>query len=52
VRDYPNDDWLAEERRRHGPVSEDDVHRGYDAYLDAVIAMRRVEGARPLGGAQ
>jgi hypothetical protein len=38
-----NDDWLAGERERHGPVTEDDIHRGYDMYLDAWEATRAAE---------
>jgi hypothetical protein len=36
----PDDDWLATERERHGPVTEDDIHQGYDALLDAWRATR------------
>jgi hypothetical protein len=41
------DDWLAEERKRHGPVTEDDIHRGYDLYLDARLAARQAEKDEP-----
>jgi hypothetical protein len=34
-----NDDWLAAERERHGPVTEQDVHDGYDMYLDAMLKV-------------
>jgi hypothetical protein len=39
----PDDDWLAAERERHGPVTEDDIHQGYDALLDAWGATRAAE---------
>jgi hypothetical protein len=42
-----DDDWLAAERERHGPVTEDDIHRGYDAYLDAMLAARQAEKDKP-----
>jgi hypothetical protein len=45
--DQPDDDWLDEERRRHGPVTEDDVHAGYDLVLDAVLAARQAEKDKP-----
>ena len=38
-----DDDWLAAERERHGPVTEDDIHQGYDALLDAWEATRAAE---------
>ena len=37
------DDWLAEEHKRHGPVTEDEIHTGYDAVLDAREAWRAAE---------
>ena len=45
------DDWLDEERERHGPVTEEEIHRGYDAVLDARAATRRAEEDQLLGGA-
>jgi hypothetical protein len=41
------DDWLAEERRRHGPISEQEWHAGYDLYLAAVLAARQAENDKP-----
>ena len=35
-----SDDWLAPERERHGPVTEEEIHAGYDAVLDARAAWR------------
>jgi hypothetical protein len=35
-----DNDWLAGERERHGPVTEDEIHAGYDAVLDARAAWR------------
>ena len=46
-----DNDWLAEEKRRHGPVTEEEIHQGYDAVLDARAAARRAEEDRLLGGA-
>jgi hypothetical protein len=43
-----DDDWLAEERRRHGPVTPQQVHQGYDALMDARAAARRAEEDRLL----
>jgi hypothetical protein len=40
-----NDDWLAAERERHGPVTPEQVHAGYDALLDAWLAARQAEKA-------
>ncbi|MGO9032223.1 hypothetical protein [Mycobacterium sp.] len=45
------DDWLAAERERHGPVTEEEIHAGYDAVLDAREAWRRAEEDRLLGDA-
>jgi hypothetical protein len=46
-----SDGWLAAERERHGPVTEDEVHAGYDAVLDARAAARRAEEDEVLGAA-
>jgi hypothetical protein len=37
------DDWLAAERERHGPVTEEEIHAGYDAVLDARAAWREAD---------
>jgi hypothetical protein len=29
------DDWLAAKRERHGPMTSEEIHAGYDALLDA-----------------
>ena len=42
-----SDDWLAAERERHGPVTEDEVHHGYDAVLDARAAWREADKQSP-----
>jgi hypothetical protein len=31
-------DFLAELRNQHGPITEDELHQGYDALLDAWLA--------------
>jgi hypothetical protein len=50
-----SDDWLAAERERHGPVTEQEIRAGYDAALDAVLEAKRVarraEEDRLLGAA-
>lgn len=38
-----SDDWLDEERKRHGPVTPEQVHAAYDMLLDAWVAARRAE---------
>ena len=43
------DDWLAAERERvHGPVTDEEIHAGYDALLDAWVAAREAAEARCL----
>jgi hypothetical protein len=42
-----DDDWLAGERERHGPVTEDERHRAYDMLLDAWQAARDAERKPP-----
>ena len=46
-----SDDWLAPERERHGPVTQEEIHAGYDAVLDARAAARRAEEDLLLGDA-
>jgi hypothetical protein len=40
-------DWLAAERERHGPVTDDEIHQGYDAVLDARAAWREADKQSP-----
>jgi hypothetical protein len=43
----PSDDWLAAERERYGPVTEDEIHAGYDAVLDARVVWREADTQSP-----
>ena len=43
----PDDSWLDGERERHGPVTEDEIHAGYDAVLDAREAWRATLSEEP-----
>lgn len=36
-------DLFWAERYRHGPVTADDIHQGYDAVIEAFTAVREAE---------
>jgi hypothetical protein len=44
-------DWLAAERARHGPITDEEKHAAYDMLLDARAAARRAEEDQLLGRA-